>query len=95
MYDLIGDIHGYADEIEALLSRMDYKKTVTGWQHSSRKVLFLGNFVDRGPQQLETVAIALSMVENQHALAVMGSTSLIKTKIGATRFVHNGGVNNL
>lgn len=73
MYNLIGDIHGYADELEALLSRTDYKKTLSGWQHSSRKVIFLGDFVDRGPQQLETVAIARSMVENQHALAVMGN----------------------
>lgn len=76
MYDLIGDIHGHADELEALLSQMDYKQTATGWQHSSRKVIFLGDFVDRGPQQIESVALARTMVENQHALAVMGNHEL-------------------
>lgn len=73
MYDLIGDIHGYADELEALLGQMDYKKTSAGWQHSSRQVIFLGDFVDRGPRQIDSVAIARNMVENQHALAVMGN----------------------
>lgn len=73
MYDLIGDVHGYADELEALLQKMGYIKTASGWRHANRKVIFMGDFVDRGPQQIESVAIARAMVENQHALAVMGN----------------------
>ncbi len=26
MFDFIGDIHGHADELEALLKKLDYKK---------------------------------------------------------------------
>lgn len=73
MYDLIGDVHGYADELEALLQKMGYIKTASGWRHANRKVIFMGDFVDRGPQQIESVAIARAMVENRHALAVMGN----------------------
>lgn len=73
MYDLIGDIHGHADELEALLAKMDYRLTPNGWQHTSRKVIFLGDFVDRGPRQIATVDIAKRMVENHKALAVMGN----------------------
>lgn len=73
VYDIIGDIHGYADELEALLEQMDYKHTSSGWQHASRKVIFLGDFIDRGPRQIDSVAIARTMVENDHALAVMGN----------------------
>lgn len=73
MYDLIGDIHGYAIELKALLGKMDYKEIDGVWQHPERKVIFLGDFVDRGPRQVETVQIARSMVDGGHALAVMGN----------------------
>lgn len=73
MYDLIGDIHGHAAELKALLSKMDYREMDGVWQHSERKVIFLGDFVDRGPEQVETVNIARTMVERGKALAVMGN----------------------
>jgi len=73
MYDLIGDIHGHATELKALLTKMDYRETDGVWQHPERQVIFLGDFVDRGPEQVETVTIARNMVENGQALAVMGN----------------------
>ena len=63
MYDLIGDIHGHATELKALLAKMDYRETDGVWQHPERTVIFLGDFVDRGPEQVETVTIAQNMVE--------------------------------
>lgn len=41
MYDLIGDIHGYADELKALFAKMDYREINGAWQHPERKVLCL------------------------------------------------------
>jgi hypothetical protein len=73
MYDLIGDIHGYATELKALLTKMDYEEIDGVWQHPERKVIFLGDFVDRGPEQVETVEIARKMVVSGNALAVMGN----------------------
>jgi hypothetical protein len=73
MYDLIGDIHGYATELKALLTKMDYQELDGVWQHPERRVIFLGDFVDRGPEQVETVQIAKAMVEKSNALAVMGN----------------------
>ncbi|NYT79697.1 metallophosphoesterase [Alcaligenaceae bacterium] len=73
MYDLIGDIHGYATPLKQLLKKMDYVKRDGIWQHPERKVIFLGDFVDRGPEQVETVQIARAMVEGDSALAVMGN----------------------
>ncbi|MCW4152788.1 metallophosphoesterase [Halomonas sp. 18H] len=73
MFDLIGDIHGYAAELEALLDKLGYEKRGGIWQHPERRVIFLGDFVDRGPQQFETVNIARAMVEAGHALAVLGN----------------------
>ena len=76
MYDLIGDIHGYATELKALLEKLGYREANGVWQHPDRKVIFLGDFVDRGPEQVETVEIGRNMVENGQALAVMGNHEL-------------------
>lgn len=73
MYDLIGDIHGHATELKSLLTKLGYQETSQSWQHPERKVIFLGDFVDRGPEQVETVTIARNMVESGNALAVMGN----------------------
>ena len=51
MYDLIGDIHGHATELTQLLTKIDYTKNRVGvYEHATRKVIFLGDFIDRGPQ---------------------------------------------
>ncbi|WP_019935794.1 metallophosphoesterase [Oceanimonas smirnovii] len=73
MYDLIGDIHGHAAALESLLVTMGYQQSSNGWCHPERKVIFLGDFIDRGPEQCKTVEIARNMVENGQALAVMGN----------------------
>jgi len=74
MYDLIGDIHGYAGHLKALLQQLGYRENSGVWSHpDARQAIFLGDFVDRGPDQLETVLIARAMVEAGSALAVMGN----------------------
>lgn len=73
MYDLIGDIHGHADALERLLAKLGYRETRGAWRHPSRRVIFLGDFIDRGPRQVDTVRIARAMVDADAALAVMGN----------------------
>ncbi|HEY0980994.1 metallophosphoesterase [Schlesneria sp.] len=73
MYDLIGDLHGHADELEQLLHRLGYRQIHGVYRHPERKVLFLGDFIDRGPKIREVLQIVRSMVEDDAALAVMGN----------------------
>lgn len=73
MYDLIGDVHGYATPLKHLLEKMGYAERDGVWRHPERRVIFLGDFIDRGPEQVETVRIARTMVEAGQALAVMGN----------------------
>ncbi|XKH61598.1 metallophosphoesterase [Halomonas sediminis] len=73
MYDLIGDTHGYATPLKRLLETLGYQESQGLWSHPERRVIFLGDFVDRGPEQIETVRIARTMVEAGTALAVMGN----------------------
>ncbi len=72
-YDVIGDIHGHAAVLKSLLGRLGYRERDGAFRHPDRRALFMGDFIDRGPEQLETVRIVRSMVESGAALAVMGN----------------------
>jgi hypothetical protein len=72
-YDIIGDIHGHALELRALLSDMGYGRHGRGYRHPERKAIFVGDFVDRGPAIGEVLEIVRSMVDADDAFAVMGN----------------------
>ena len=75
-YDIIGDLHGHAEELIKLLQHLNYADTATGYQHESRKAIFLGDFIDRGEhlqQHTQLLNIVMNMVNNGHAYAVMGN----------------------
>ena len=70
MYDIIGDIHGHANELVRLLELMGYERRKGHYSHPDRKVIFLGDLIDRGPNILEVLQISRSMIDNGAALAV-------------------------
>lgn len=74
-FDVIGDIHGHEDKLNKILLKLGYQKHSKNstYTHPERKVIFLGDFIDRGPQQLDTVLTAKAMIESGSALAVMGN----------------------
>src|SRR5687768_4435629 len=73
MYDLVGDIHGHAQPLKELLHKMDYKEEHGVWQHPHRKVIFVGDYIDRGPAIRETLQIVRSMEQTGNAIALMGN----------------------
>ena len=73
MYDIIGDVHGYATLLKKLLLEMGYIKTENVYAHPTRKAIFVGDFVNRGPEIRKTIRIIRKMVENDNALAVLGN----------------------
>ena len=73
-FDIIGDIHGCMDELTDLLRTLGYEVTAGGARHpEGRKVVFLGDLVDRGPKTPEVLELAMNMVEQGTALAVPGN----------------------
>ncbi len=76
MYDIVGDIHGHADSLERLLDRLGYREQRGVYRHPDRKLIFVGDLVDRGPRILRVLEIARSMVEAEQALAVLGNHEL-------------------
>ena len=75
-YDIIADIHGQADKLEALLRKLDYRDIAGAWRHADRQAIFVGDFIDRGPAQVRSVQIVRRMVDAGAALAVMGNHEL-------------------
>lgn len=73
MYDIIGDIHGYAEELKSLLQKLGYSKTASGYMHPNRTAVFCGDFIDRGPEIPEVVRIVRQMCDEGNAVAVMGN----------------------
>lgn len=50
-FDVIGDVHGHAAELTILFKRMGYQETNGVLRHpEGRRVVFLGDFIDRGPE---------------------------------------------
>ena len=72
-YDIIGDIHGHADALIALLQKLGYHNIDGVYRHDQHKVIFLGDFIDRGPQQRAVIDIVKPMIEQGVALSVMGN----------------------
>jgi hypothetical protein len=74
-FDIIGDIHGCAYLLEQLLDELGYR--VDPWsgvfKHSSRKAIFVGDLIDRGPSQRQVLEIVKGMVDEDAAQIVMGN----------------------
>ena len=81
-FDIIGDVHGCAGELEALLIRLGYQ---VSWSKSAperhvsvappegRKAVFVGDLVNRGPDTPDVLRIVMSMMRDGTALCVKGN----------------------
>ncbi|WP_171594431.1 metallophosphoesterase [Marinifilum caeruleilacunae] len=76
VYDIIGDIHGEAETLRKLLVSLGYTKKGEGYSHSERKAVFVGDFLDRGPDNFATLEIVERMVNAGNAYAVLGNHEL-------------------
>lgn len=72
-YDIIGDVHGCANTLVKLLEAMGYQKNDQGYYHASRKTIFVGDIVDRGPRIREALHIVRDMCESKQAECVLGN----------------------
>lgn len=73
-YDIIGDIHGHVVKLERLLAKLGYSKSDEGfYAHPTRKVVFLGDFIDGGAEHISVINIVKPMVEHEAAYAIMAN----------------------
>jgi len=72
--DFIGDIHGHAEELDELLrGKLGYNNSKGYLSHPTRKVLFVGDFIDRGPRIKEVLEMVKPMIDNRAAYTVIGN----------------------
>ncbi|GGJ23008.1 polynucleotide kinase-phosphatase [Streptomyces brasiliensis] len=69
-FDIIGDIHGCASELESLLVKLGY---TDGVHPEGRTAVFVGDLVDRGPDSPGVLRRVMGMVEAGSALCVPGN----------------------
>ncbi|MYH87987.1 MAG: polynucleotide kinase-phosphatase [Acidimicrobiaceae bacterium] len=73
-FDIIGDVHGCHDELVRLLDQLGYEMSAEPITHpEGRRVVFLGDLVDRGPGVAEVLDVAMSMVAAGSALCILGN----------------------
>lgn len=77
-FDIVGDVHGCADELEELLGLLGYDVAWSGREASvtppaGRTLVFVGDLVDRGPRSPDVLRIAMAMAGAGTALCVEGN----------------------
>ena len=74
-FDIIGDVHGCREELEILLDRLGYVADEDGVRAhpEGRRVIFVGDLVDRGPDSPGVLKLAMAMVASGSAQAVPGN----------------------
>ncbi|HQE15677.1 MAG: metallophosphatase [Mycobacterium sp.] len=73
--DIIGDVHGHASKLEHRLQDLGYTIDAdTGaYRHAERSAVFVGDLIDRGPEQLRVLQIVKAMVDSGSARMVLGN----------------------
>src|SRR5688572_2623616 len=78
-FDIIGDVHGCFPELVELLTLCGYeiiweKEKVKSVSHpANRRIIFVGDFVDRGPDSPAVMKLVMRLVELEIAFAVIGN----------------------
>ncbi|MEU4396184.1 polynucleotide kinase-phosphatase [Kribbella sp. NPDC023855] len=78
-FDIIGDIHGCRAELEQLLTTLDYTLTrdehgrPINAEHATRRAIFVGDLVDRGPDTPGVLRLVMGMVAAGNAYCVTGN----------------------
>jgi protein phosphatase len=71
-FDIIGDVHGCYDELAELLGKLGYD-TVDANAGPVRKLIFLGDLVDRGPNTPGVLRLVMQLVKDGRAICVPGN----------------------
>lgn len=73
-FDVIGDIHGQAGKLDALLLKLGYNKRGPLWvPPHGKQAVFVGDLIDRRPEQLRVIDTVRRMIDAGYAMSVMGN----------------------
>lgn len=91
-FDVIGDVHGCYDELVELLTKLGYN--LTDLNHSSgRKLIFVGDLVDRGPNSVAVLRLVMQLIKAGLALCVIGNhDDKLRRKLRGNKVTMNNGL---
>ncbi len=77
-FDIIGDIHGCFHELIELMAQLGYAVSVTDGTYAistpgDRKLVFVGDLVDRGPGTVQVLRLVSALVQAGQAFCVPGN----------------------
>ena len=72
-FDVVGDVHGQAAKLLALLEKLGYEEEGGAWRHRTRRAIFVGDLVDRGPGQIEVLRTVRAMRASGAAIVLAGN----------------------
>ena len=75
-FDVIGDVHGCADELFGLLGLLGYRLAPgarDAHHPAGRTAVFVGDLVGRGPAVPAVLHLVMGMVGSGHAICVLGN----------------------
>jgi protein phosphatase len=77
-FDIIGDIHGCFDELIELLGKLGYVVAIEGESYTvsspaGRRIVFVGDLVDRGPRTVSILHLVMQLVQAGSAFCVPGN----------------------
>lgn len=77
-YDIIPDIHGQSAKLDAALAGLGWRRGSVGWSppDPDRQIVFLGDFIDRGPDNRAVLKTVRDLVGAGKAKAIMGNHEL-------------------
>jgi hypothetical protein len=75
-FDIVGDVHGHADQLICLLAKLGYERACSKspFAHpDGRRVAFVGDLINKGPAPSEVIEIVRGMTDAESAFAVLGN----------------------
>jgi protein phosphatase len=71
-FDVVGDVHGCADELDELLAALGYDRARLT-HDAGRRLVFVGDLVNRGPKTREVLRLVMPAVADGRVFAVAGN----------------------
>jgi hypothetical protein len=72
--DIVGDVHGEIDALLSLMGHLGYDGT--GRHFSGRRIVFVGDLTDRGPDSPAVVDLVSDLLKAERAQCVLGNHDL-------------------
>ena len=72
--DIVGDVHGEIDPLRSLMRHLGYDDN--GQHPDERRLIFVGDLTDRGPDSPAVVNLVQRLIETGRAQCVLGNHDL-------------------